>query len=843
MKHNLFALLVCTALALLAALAPAGVALPEVQAASSSVTNDPAGDLAVFSQDFTGMSEVPGNVCLASEVGGGYMENVTLSYSGADHCVSFDGTQGALGRLFVGGLSPSLSTTLSFEMALGRSEEHATINVFAGGAWLAIRVLDDTPTDDLLITSCYYNPTLSYSSVTQDLGFSTNGRFKISITANSVTRINRIYLNDVEKLATPFTGYRESAPITLYDQFVNPFMFFSFDSIYPGQSACLQLYSIEQTVPQYSYVTPVSNPRVTSFGVDGPHAWDTVDTGLSLVGGGTIWADPTFIDDYSLSDLAELKALIADGWELGIHFSARLSDLPLADALSLMYNETADVAGVFGQAPTTWCSLQGGDNATHAEYAYTHLGLLSRNGLNGSGAGLTNVGNLGENCWGFWSLVSAAGVVIPSFTHELDISPAIPYSISPDNFTIFVSNYADNGIEFVGFREYWEKAQNSYHTTVSGLVSDPGVSLSFTVANMGGQSRLLVNAPWAAAVLDGSGGHVPYDVCDAGIVIEVPNGTYTVASAPRPDFSVDHQLVVVGQAVQFTNLSTGGLAPLAWEWDFGDGSVSSLQAPSHTYSSAGTFTVMLQVTDFAATSVNETRTGYITVAVPLTVTTSAATALGESSASLNGNLAAVGLADNVSVFFEWGATDGYGNVTAAQSMTAAGTFTAGLTGLAGSTTYHFRSRATDGSLEASGADFTFTTTPAVPPDTAPPVISPPSAEAMEDGATILWSTDEAATSQVEFGPTEEYGEATTIDPALATRHSVELTGLEAGRTYHFRVISRDAAGNEAASADDTFTTEAKAGGWNPARAWLLISVAAIGGLGTAAFVGWKLTRD
>jgi PKD repeat protein len=632
MKCIRLVLLIGVALVISAVLVPPGVQIswqhgwqvrfepPDVHAAGSSVTNSLAGDLVVFSQDYTGMSAVPGNMCLASEYAGGFMENVTLGYNGTSHCVSFDGTQGAFGKLFVGGLSPSLSTTLTLDMGLGRTEDHANLNVFAGGAWLAIRLRDGAPSDDLVITSCYYNPTLSYStSITEDVGFNNGGRFEITIVSNSVSMTNMIYLNDVKILTTPFTGYREHEVITFYDAFVNPFIYFTFDSIYSGQSAYLQLYAIEQTVPEYSYVTPITDPRLTSFGVDGPHAWNTVDAGLSLVDGGTVWADPTFIDDYSPSDLAALKALIADGWELGIHFSYRLSDLPLADAYGVMDNETALVTGMFGKAPTTWCSLQGADNNTHAEYAYTNLGMVSRNGVNGSGGGLSNIGNLGDNCWTFWSAVSAAGIVMPSFSHELDITPAIEYSISPANFSAFLSNYADNGVRIGGFREYWEKAQNSYHTVVSNVVSDPGVSLSFTMANTGGKSRLLVNAPWADVVRDGSGGGVPYETSGSGIVVEVEAGSYTVSAVPEADFSADRTAVVVGQAIQFTNLSHDGAIPLSYQWDFSsDGSWdSSDQDPSHAFSSAGTYTVVLKAIDSAANTDTESKVDFITVSAAL----------------------------------------------------------------------------------------------------------------------------------------------------------------------------------------------------------------------------------
>ncbi len=846
MKRALFAVLICAAVAFCTTLVPAGTRVP-VRAAGASVANDPAGDLVVFSQDYTGMSAMPVNICLASEVGSGLTENVTLGYDGTNHCVSAGATEGPLGRLLVGGLSPSLSTTLTIDMGLVRTEDHATINVFAGGAWLSIRLLDGAPSDDLSITSCYYHPTLSYAtSITPDTGFNGGGRFEITIRSNSATEVNRIYLNGALILTTPFTGYRESTPITLYDSFVNPFIFCSFDSIYPGQSASLQLYSIEQTVPRYSYVTPISDPKVTSFGVDGPHPWNTVHTGLSLVGGGTIWADPTALDDYSAQDLAALKGLIANGWELGIHFSSRLSDLPQDVAFSLMDNETAAIAEIFGQAPTTWCSLQGGDNITHAEYAYTELGMLSRNGLNGSGGGLSNIGNLGDNCWGFWSPVSAAGIVIPSFSHQLDVTPALLYSISADNFSTFLVNYAASGVRFVGFREYWEKAQNSYldtggagHTAISDVLSDPGLSLSFTVSNPGGKSRLLINAPWANVVRDGSGSNVTFETSGSGIVIEVANGRYTVAAAPQADFSADNSAVLVGRAIQFTDISMGGLGPLSYEWSFGDGSGSTLQSPSHSYGSPGTFTVALKVTDSAASTDTRTRVSYITVAEPLGVDTLPATAVTENSSTLNGDLAALGLEASAGVSFEWGTTAGYGSLTPAQSVSAAGAFAANLTGLSDNTTYHFRARASAGTSAAYGSDLTFTTmaeVPPPPPDNTAPTISSPLANVTSTSATVTWTTNEVATSRVEYGLTDEYGETTEQDATLTTSHNMELAGLEGGRIYHYRVISKDAAGNEAASADAVFTTAKAPRRGLPAWAWALIGLPAIVGLGTAAFL-------
>jgi len=51
-----------------------------------------------------------------------------------------------------------------------------------------------------------------------------------------------------------------------------------------------------------------------------------------------------------------------------------------------------------------------------------------------------------------------------------------------------------------------------------------------------------------------------------------------------------------------------------------------------------------------------------------------------------------------------------------------------------------------------------------------------------------------ANSQVEIGATTNYGSTTTLDPILALSHLMEVTGLLASTTYHYRVKSIDDAG-------------------------------------------------
>ena len=94
-------------------------------------------------------------------------------------------------------------------------------------------------------------------------------------------------------------------------------------------------------------------------------------------------------------------------------------------------------------------------------------------------------------------------------------------------------------------------------------------------------------------------------------------------------------------------------------------------------------------------------------------------------------------------------------------------------------------------------------------DTVPPVISNVAASTNVSSATVTWTTSTPEASLVQYGAST-ISSRTASHAQFATTHSVSLSGLQANRTYHFQVTSRDAAGN--ATVDDnhgalyTFTT-------------------------------------
>jgi hypothetical protein len=71
-------------------------------------------------------------------------------------------------------------------------------------------------------------------------------------------------------------------------------------------------------------------------------------------------------------------------------------------------------------------------------------------------------------------------------------------------------------------------------------------------------------------------------------------------------------------------------------------------------------------------------------------------------------------------------------------------------------------------------------------------------------ATITWTTSLAASSRVDYGTTTAYG-TFAADATQVTDHSVALTGLTPGTTYHYRVTSQTST-DSASTGDLTFTT-------------------------------------
>ncbi|MBS1664791.1 MAG: PKD domain-containing protein [Bacteroidetes bacterium] len=88
----------------------------------------------------------------------------------------------------------------------------------------------------------------------------------------------------------------------------------------------------------------------------------------------------------------------------------------------------------------------------------------------------------------------------------------------------------------------------------------------------------------------------------------------TVLTPATSSFQADKRvLCLVTDPVQFTNNSTGP-GPLAFEWDFGDGTTSTQPNPGHSYGQKGTYTITLKTTASNGCTATSSMSNFLNVA-------------------------------------------------------------------------------------------------------------------------------------------------------------------------------------------------------------------------------------
>lgn len=215
----------------------------------------------------------------------------------------------------------------------------------------------------------------------------------------------------------------------------------------------------------------------------------------------------------------------------------------------------------------------------------------------GSGTG-ASVSGLPAGLTGSFAagVVTISGTPTVSGTFNYTVSTTGPCGTPTATGTITINGDATISLTSAPPTANQELCANAALTNITYAVGGTGTGATVTGLPAG------VTGVYAGGVVTISGnpsvsGVFNYTVTATGICLPaVTSGTITVNALPTAAFTASIPSCE-SSTISFTDnsLPNSGIIT-SWSWDFGDGGTSTLQNPTHTYATAGTYTVLLVVT-------------------------------------------------------------------------------------------------------------------------------------------------------------------------------------------------------------------------------------------------------
>jgi len=131
----------------------------------------------------------------------------------------------------------------------------------------------------------------------------------------------------------------------------------------------------------------------------------------------------------------------------------------------------------------------------------------------------------------------------------------------------------------------------TFQVSISGIPPDPDWpdGTAFTVT--------ITDGSWSGSTT----GTVSGTITNVGMVTLYPPTLVATADA-------DPTTIVAGETVNFYGSAVGGATPYSWSWNFGGDGTSTLEDPTHTFNTPGTYVCVLTVTDACSSTDTDTVT-------------------------------------------------------------------------------------------------------------------------------------------------------------------------------------------------------------------------------------------
>ena len=224
----------------------------------------------------------------------------------------------------------------------------------------------------------------------------------------------------------------------------------------------------------------------------------------------------------------------------------------------------------------------------------------------------TQVFVINSNSWG-------GGVIEPSGQLSLSKGASQSFTIKP-NTGYEIQDVRIDGKSVGAVANYTFQSIQSDHSIVSTFAYVPKPIAKFSVSSQQGI------IPHTVSFIDESQGGITTWAWDFGdgqrssrqnpvhtyeksgdftirLTVKGPSGESFVeekamihVSNTRVDFSTDTRIGVAPVSIFFSNLSQGNSLDDIWSWNFGDGTVSTLKNPEHTFSQPGMYDITLTAT-------------------------------------------------------------------------------------------------------------------------------------------------------------------------------------------------------------------------------------------------------